>query len=149
MQLKVQPTPDASLHVVDARPTSDPALVIHPIPVTKFRSITTGDIVDLLDVHTTWAVTHVPSRHILVTGLLTHDLAQRAASMLLRTGLELGPEAPSCLEVAAFQAAASLMLDSYLQLIHERERRTWNPNSFQSNSTPSQTEHSEKPSTSN
>lgn len=71
---------------------------------------------------TTWCIAHIKSGSVVLGGLLTKDLAHTAVAFLCELGMKFEDERqPMPQEFALFQAAVSLMADTYLGVFYPAE----------------------------
>lgn len=120
MQISIHPTPQTTVQV-EAFGTSHPELAIHEISVhPQTCAASEGEI--SAEVGKVWAVSHIPSGELVISGLLTKDLATSTAGMLTATGFQFGPGQPRAYLLDSFQAAASLMTDVYFSIFCHSER---------------------------
>jgi hypothetical protein len=116
MQISIHPTPQTTVQV-EAFETSHPELAIHEISVHPASEAERGS-----EVGKVWAVSHIPSGELVISGLLTRDLATSTAEMLTATGFQFSPGQPRAYLLDSFQAAASLMTDVYFSISRQNER---------------------------
>ena len=116
MQISIHPTGQTTVQV-EAFETDHPELAIHEISLHPASENETRSGVGKV-----WAVSHIPSGELVISGLLTKDLATSTAAMLTATGFPFGPGLSRAYLLDAFQAAASLMTDVYFSILHKNER---------------------------
>ena len=71
----------------------------------------------------TWCIAHIKTVTVVIGGLLTKDLAHAAVAFLCELGMKFEDERQRMpQEFALFQAAVSLMADTYLSVFYPAER---------------------------
>lgn len=72
----------------------------------------------------TWCIAHIETGTVVLGGLLTKDLGHTAVAFLAQLGMKFEDERqPMPQEFALFQAAVSLMADTYLGVFYPAERK--------------------------
>jgi hypothetical protein len=120
---KTQHTPDTVLEV-EAYVTNHPELAIHKLNVRNWVNCDVKDQAPAFGevLGQVWSVTHIPSGEIVIYGLLTEDLAKATVDMLTASGIKFGPGFTKPYLLDSYQAAASLMADTYFEQFFKNER---------------------------